>query len=267
MRSVGLYWEVARATARRMATYRWATVAGVVTNTAFGFILAYGLLATFRGRGPVDGFDSVDAVTYTFVAQGIAMAVGVFGQDLELAERIRTGEVAMDLARPYDYQAWWAAVAYGKAAFYAWARGIPPFVVGALVLETRLPDRWWIWPAFAASVVLAIGVSFALRFLVQLLAFWFTDVRGPNQVVNIAGGFLAGILVPVALFPPGLRTVARALPWASTLDAPISVFLGLRSGSSLVGTLVLQVVWLVVLVRCGRAVLAAAVRRLEVAGG
>ena len=56
-----LYWEVARTTARRLATYRAATFAGVVTNTVFGFILSYVLLAVFRERPDIDGFDAVDA--------------------------------------------------------------------------------------------------------------------------------------------------------------------------------------------------------------
>lgn len=262
-----LYWEVARATARRMSTYRWATVAGLVTNTVFGFILAYGLLAVFRGRGPVDGFDAIDAVTYTFVAQGIANPVGIFGNDLEQSLRIRTGEVAIDLSRPYDYQGWWASVAYGKAAFYGWARAIPPFVAGSLVLDTRLPDRWWIWPAFLGSLLLAIGVAFTVRFIVQLSAFWFTDARGPNQVVWIAGGFLAGVFVPLALFPSWAEPVARALPFASMIDVPIEVFLGRREGSALARAFAVQLVWLAVLVLAGRAVLARAMRRVEVLGG
>ena len=35
-----LYVEVARATYARISTYRSATVAGVFTNTVFGFLLA-----------------------------------------------------------------------------------------------------------------------------------------------------------------------------------------------------------------------------------
>ena len=58
----------------------------------------------------------------------------------EMAERIHTGEVAMDLCRPYDYQGWWGAAAVGRASFYSWARGIPPFLAGALVFDLRLPD-------------------------------------------------------------------------------------------------------------------------------
>ena len=52
-----LYWEVARTTARRQATYRTATLAGIFTNTVFGFILAYVMVAVFRARPEIGGFD------------------------------------------------------------------------------------------------------------------------------------------------------------------------------------------------------------------
>lgn len=264
---VRTYLEVARATARRMSTYRGATVAGVFTNTVFGFLLAYVLIAVFRERGTVGAFDVADALTFTFVAQGLAMPIGVFGTDHEQAQRIQTGEVAMDLCRPYDYQGWWAAVAYGKASFHLWARGIPPIVVGALAFDLRLPSDPTRWLAFGISVALGIGVAFSVRFLVQLLAFWIVDVRGPSQVVWITGGFLAGMWAPLVLFPDWIEPVVRALPFASMLGLPIEVLLGAHTGADLAGVLALQASWLVVLVSAGRLVLARAERRLVIAGG
>ncbi len=85
-----VYAEVTRQTFRRMTAYRSATAAGVFTNTVFGFLLAYVLLAVYRERAHVGGFDAVDAVTFTFVAQALLMAVGMFG-DSEMADRIRPG--------------------------------------------------------------------------------------------------------------------------------------------------------------------------------
>jgi ABC-2 type transport system permease protein len=263
---VRLYLEVTRTTARRMATYRGATLAGIFTNTVFGFILAYVLLAVFEQRPTIGTFDAVDAVTYTFVTQGLLLTVGIFG-NIEQASRILTGEVAMDLCRPYDYQAWWAAVHYGRAVFYVWARGIPPFVLGALVLEVRLPDELWIWPAFLLSVALAVGVAFAWGFLLQLSAFWIIDVRGPNQLGWISAQFLGGTFVPLVLFPDWIEPVVRALPFASMMGLPVEVFLGKHVGVELLGVYALQVFWLAALCLVGRAVLARAVRKLVVLGG
>ena len=260
-----LYLEVARRTYRRIATYRSATLAGVFTNTVFGFLLAYVLLAVYEERADVGGFDAIDAVTFTFVAQALLMALGMFS-DTEIADRIITGDVVVDLQRPYDHQAWWAGVSYGKAAYYLVFRGIPPFVAGALVFHLRLPAPGHA-VAFLASVTLAVGVAFGWRYLLQLTAFWLLDVRGANQLGWLTAQFLAGFFIPLVFFPGWLEATARALPFAAMLQVPVEVWLGKHTGSGLVSVLALQAVWLAALVLAGRWVMAAAMRRVVVQGG
>ena len=261
-----LYLEVARSTFRRVTTYRGATVAGVITNTIFGFILAYVLLAVFRQRGDIGGFDARDAVTFTFVTQGLLMTVGVFG-NLEMAARIRTGDVAVDLCRPYDFQGWWLAVHYGKAPFYVLFRGLPPYVLGALVFDLRPPAGAMTAAAFLVSVALAVGVAGAYGFILQSLAFWLLDVRGPNQIGWLTAQFLAGTYLPVVLFPAWLEAVARGLPFASMIQFPVEVFLDKHQGADLLGVFALQAAWLAALVGIGRVLLARATRKLVIQGG
>jgi ABC-2 type transport system permease protein len=261
-----LYWEVGRSTVRRLTAYRGATFAGIFTNTVFGFLLTYVLLAVFRERPEIGGYDATDAVTYTFVAQGLIMAVGMFG-DLEMALRVRTGDVAIDMFRPYDFQAWWAATAYGRAAFYAVFRGLPPVLVGALAFDLRMPAEAWVWPAFFVSVVLAVGVGFAWGFLLQLSVFWILDVRGPVQIGWVVANFLSGMLVPLVLLPDGFEHVVRMLPFASLIQVPCDVFLGKAQGLDLLAAFATQAAWIAALTLAGRAVLARAERRVVVQGG
>lgn len=260
-----LYWEVARQTARRMTRYRGATFAGVVTNTVFGFILAYVLIGVFHTRPAIGGFTSRDAVTFTFVAQALAMVVGVFGS-IEMAERVRTGEVMVDLCRPLDFQGWWAAAAYGKSAFYLVFRGIPPFLIGAAVLGVRWPGAGY-WPAFLVSVTIAVGVGFAWGFIVQLSAFWIIDVRGPNQLAWLVAQFLSGMYVPLVLFPKWLEPVARFGPFASMIALPGEVFLGKHTGFDLLGVYLTQLGWLMAFIALGRLEWSRAVRKVVVHGG
>lgn len=260
-----LYVEVARRTYARVSTYRSATVAGVFTNTVFGFLLAYILLAVYRDRTVVGGFDAIDAVTFTFVAQGMLMVLGMFN-DTEIADRISTGDVVVDLQRPYDHQAWWAGVSYGKAAYYVVFRGVPPFLVGATVFHLRLPSLLGA-AAFVVSVALAVGVAFGWRYLLQLTAFWLLDVRGANQLGWLAAQFLSGAFLPIVFFPDWLETTARALPFASMLQLPVEIWLGRYDGVEVLGVFALQVAWAAALVLAGRYVMARAVRRVVVQGG
>lgn len=260
-----LYVEVARRSYARISVYRSATVAGVFTNTVFGFLLAYVLLAVYEQHPEVGGFDAVDVVTFTFVAQGMLMVLGMFN-DTEIADRISTGDVIVELQRPYDHQAWWAGVSYGKAGYYAIFRGIPPFLAGALVFDLRLPTILDA-AAFVVSVVLAVGVAFGWRYLLQLTAFWLLDVRGANQLGWLAAQFLSGAFVPLVFFPGWLELTARALPFASMLQLPVEVWLGRYDGVGLLGVYALQAGWMATLVVAGRGVMARAVRRVVVQGG
>lgn len=256
---------IVRQTFRRMTAYRGATAAGVFTNTVFGFLLVYVLLAVYREREEVGGFDAVDAVTFTFVAQALIMVVGLFG-DSEMAERIRTGDVVADLFRPIDLQLWWAAVAYGKAGFYALFRGIPPFLIGVAVFEVRMPPAG-AWPWFVASVLAAVAVAFGWRFLLALSAFWLLDDRGASSLGLLVAIFMSGLFVPVVFFPGWLESLARALPFASMLQVPVEVFLGKHAGADVHRVVGVQCAWALVLAGAGRAVLSRAVRRVVVHGG
>lgn len=260
-----LYVEIARRGFRRHATYRAATLAGVFTNSVFGFIQAAVLLAVYTSRSQVGGFDAAQALTYVFVTQGLLAPVDAFGASgAEIGARIRTGDIVTDLYRPVDLQGYWLAMNLGRAAFQAMARGIPPFAVGALAFDLVVPDRAWTWLAFAVSVLLAVVAGFALRFGVALAGFWLLDTRGPEQLMVAVALFFSGFTLPITFFPSWLEQLSRALPFAVLAQVPVEVFLGRGApGPALAG----QAAWALVLLGLGRVVLAAATRKVVVQGG
>ena len=261
-----LYWELARRGYRRYAAYPGATIAGIFTNTVFGFMLAYVLLAVFRERGEVGGYDASDAVTYVWVGQGMLMTIYIWGW-YEVALRVSSGDIATDLYRPFDFQLYWLAQDLGRAAYHALYRGVPPFLVGAFVFDVRLPEEALLWPAFVLAITLAVCVSFAFRFLFNLAAFWLLDYRGVGVLAMVASTFFSGQIVPLAFFPDWLEAVAWALPFAAMVQAPIEIFLGNARGLELAGILGLQAFWAVALLLVGRSVFAAGTRKLVVQGG
>lgn len=262
-----MYAQLARRSFRRMTTYRGATFAGVFTNTVFGFLRAYVLLAVLDARPGVGGFDAADAITYTFVTQGMLATVYAFGEN-DIANRIRTGDVVSDLYRPVDFQGYWLATDLGRAGFHAIFRGIPPVLIGAAAFEIRTPPSAGIVVAFVISVVLAVEVSFALRFIVSLTGFWLLDTRGVWQIVSITSMFLAGLAIPLSFLPDGLAAVARWLPFASIAQLPLELFLGKhRELGDIVGVLARQVFWAAVLLGTGRVVGARAFRKVVAQGG
>jgi ABC-2 type transport system permease protein len=259
-------WEVGTRAYRRQSTYRGATLAGAVTNTVFGFILAYVLLAVFRERSTIGGFDATDAVTFTFVTQGLLMVVGVFGAK-DISDRIRTGDVITDLYRPVDFQLYWLADKLGGSAYYVVFRGVPPFAVASLAFHLRLPASALTWVEFAVATLLAVVVAFGWGFLLQLTAFWLLDVRGSNQLGWLGAQFFAGVFVPIVFFPAWLFHTAQLLPFPSLVQLPSEVFLEKHTGIDVVGVYAQQAFWALVLLMAGRAVLARAMQKVVVQGG
>ncbi|MER5913604.1 ABC-2 family transporter protein [Streptomyces sp. NPDC001982] len=266
MGSGRLYAAVAVGGFRRYATYRAATAAGVFTNTVFGLILVYTYLALWDVKPHLGGYDQAQAVTFVWLGQALlsTLALGGGGVEEELMERIRTGDVAIDLYRPADLQLWWLAADLGRAFFQLLGRGVLPFVFGALIFPVALPASAVTWAAFFGAIVLAMLVGFGIRYLVALSAFWLLDGAGTAQMAWLVGIFCSGMLLPLNVFPGALGEVVRALPWASLLQAPADVLLG---HANPLATYAFQGAWAVVLLAAGRLVQSVAVRRVVVQGG
>ena len=264
-RLLRLDWEIAKRGFRRYAAYPAATWAGVFTNTVFGFMQAYVLLAVYRHRTDVGGYDAGDTVTYVWLAQALIMTVNVFGWE-ELALRVRDGSIATDLARPLNPLRYWLAFDLGRAPYHLVFRGIPPFVVGAFVFDLHYPSP----PAAAAFVVsltLAVVVSLGFRFLYNVPAFWLVDHRGVMRLAVTVSLFFSGMVLPLAFFPDWLSTLAHALPFASVVQVPIDVYLGKKTGAALAGALALQAAWAVVLLAAAHVALARGTRKVVIQGG
>ena len=103
--------------------------------------------------------------------------------------------------------------------------------------------------------------------MVNLTAFWITEIRGPVTFYVLVAGLLGGHLVPVQLFPGWLQAVAYATPFPAIIQWPIDLVTGQASGWAALGVVAGQLGWAVVLLGLGRLVLGRATRRLVVQGG
>ncbi|MFC0629102.1 ABC transporter permease [Kribbella deserti] len=265
---MGLYWSIASRSFRRFSTYRVATASGIFTNTVFGFIFCGIYLTLWDLRPGLGGYDVSHAITFVWLQQGLLMPVGIFGASTtsELAERVRTGEIAVDLYRPAHLMSWWLSIDAGRAAYQLLVRGGVPLLVGGLVFDLTFPAEAVQWLGFAVAVTFGILVSFGLRYLVALSGFWITDSRGVENFAMLLSLFFSGAILPLVVFPGGIGEVARSSPWAATLQVPIDIWLG-RTTGGLAGALWFQLGWIVVLLVAGWCATTVATRRVVIQGG
>ena len=261
-----LYWELFGLGFRRTAAYRAAAISGAITNTFFGFLRAYVFIALYQSRPDAGGYSLTDALTFAFVTQGLAALVALWSW-WDISETVQTGQVATDLSRPYDYQLAWLAQDYGRAAYQLGMRTVPPTVVGMIAFGFGLPTDPLRWVLVVPSLLLAIAVSFGWRFCLNLTSFWIIDHRGVAGLGLVAGFLLSGFVVPLAMWPEGLRAAVALLPFAAMVAVPVDVLLGKLQGVDLVAALALQAFWAIAMLGAGRVLLGAAMRKLVIQGG
>ncbi|MEU4567142.1 ABC-2 family transporter protein [Micromonospora sp. NPDC023956] len=239
----------------------------MVTNTVFGFLRCYLLLAVAREAGSVAGYDPARLATYVWMGQGLLAVVLLWGWT-ELADRIRTGDVVSDLLRPVDPVTSHLATDLGRAGYAVLARLLPPVLVGPLFFEVYLPARWSTALLFPLSVLLAVVASFGCRYLVNATAYWLHDIRGSMILWTLASGLLAGLYFPLRFLPEGFyQTLWIVTPFPSLFQAPLDVLVEVDPPLISFGLVGVQVVWTVLILVACRLVQRRAERRLVVQGG
>ncbi|MFD0886949.1 ABC transporter permease [Streptosporangium algeriense] len=222
------------------------------------------LIALWNARPGLGGYDLADAVTFCFLSQAFIGPMQVFGGGLELAGRVRSGDVAVDLIRPASLQLWSLADDVGRAAHLFLLRSLPPTVVGALLFELVLPPGPAAWLSFAAGFTLGVVVSFGWRYLIALSACWLIDDRGMQSLSLVLTFFFSGMVLPLNLFPGWLGDLARALPWSAMVQVPADLYLGKRD---ILDALGFQAAWAVALLALGALATSAARRKVVIQGG
>jgi ABC-2 type transport system permease protein len=263
-----LYWEVARRAVQRQLTYRTENLAGLLTNTFFGYLRAAVFVAVYQNANTasVGGYDAQAAVSYSWITQSMIMVVALWNW-WDVEETIRTGDVVSDLAKPFLFLGFWLSRDLGRAAYFVVFRAAPILLAGQLLFGLHWPSSLGAWLAFMISVVLAVVVSFGWRFLLNVSAFWTTDARGLGSLALAATMFLGGFVVPIRYFPDWLQPVVLALPFASITQTPADLFVERVQGGDVLLLLAGQVVWAVVLLGCAQVVTVLATRRVVIQGG
>ncbi len=261
-----LYIEVARREFQRHLAYRTATLAGLFTNSVFGLIFSAVYIALYRdsgGQREVAGFTVGEALAYVWITQALIMVVAIWGT-WDIALGVRSGEIYADLFKPFNYYAYWLSRDLGRAACFALIRFVPTLLFGAVTFDLALPTDLQTWTGFTAATVLAVVVSFAIRFMLNLSAFWLTDVQGIRSLQLSLLSFLSGFLIPLSFFPPLLLLLAQALPFRAMMMVPVDVLLG---HEPIITALALQASWAVTLSIAALGLLQLALRKVVIQGG
>ncbi|MBM7866289.1 daunorubicin ABC transporter permease [Heliobacterium gestii] len=263
---LALQWEVMRIQFMKMLAYRVVYFTGVFTYAVN--IGAYYFLweAVYRHKSTLGGLDLGQMITYVAVAW-ISRTFYFNNVDREIADDVRTGKVAVELARPYDYLTYRLSSALGEALFRFGFFTLPGAVFAFLLFPVRLPDSVESLGFFLVSIALSFVINNAINLLTGLTAFFTLNTTGIIRAKHIAIDLLSGLVAPISLFPAVAQQWLRLLPFQSIAYVPTMIYTGALRGEALRDALIQQVFWAVLLMALARALFVYARRRMVVQGG
>jgi ABC-2 type transport system permease protein len=183
---------------------------------------------------------------------------------------IRQGNLSTNLIRPFNY---WGFLFVDALAWKAVRLMLViPIVLGCLywlgpTIGASLSIPLERLPLLALSVLLALLVCFLLKLCLGFIGFWTNDIMGITTLYEVVASVLGGILIPIALLPDWLQTVARFVPIQAIYNVPLSVLLGKSEGADPWSGIVLQLGWIVVLWALALVLWRAGLRQYESVGG
>lgn len=268
-----LYWEFVKIAFRSRLAYR-SEVAVLFVGRVLALFVQVAIWKALLGvEGRVDStIGSItlrEMVTYVIISRSISVFVSLFAGYSPLwriGEKIRSGEIAMDLTRPVGLRENLFFETLGNNLFEVIFGALPMLLAGALVFGLDVPPPAYLL-LFAVATLNGLLVYFLLSYIVGLIAFWYLTVWHLERLLNDLILVFSGTLIPLWFFPPFLVTVSEWLPFRLIFYTPISIYLEKHSFSEAGLLIAQQFLWLGLLLLLERAMWKRGVRKLVIQGG
>lgn len=222
---LGKYLAIARLAARRRLEERAAL---------WGRVLFYGIIllvfarlwGAVLGMGPAGGAEPEQSpsryIWYLAVTEWIMLSQPLLHLDIEAD--IRAGEVGHQLSRPVSYVAGKLAEAWGEVAVRLVVLGASGLALGRW-LGGEWPEPTDLLLA-ALTGALASAVLALAHAAIGLCAVWVLDTTAVYLVWQKLCFVLGGLMLPLSIYPPWLRSIAAHSPFAALLFGPAELVFG-----------------------------------------
>ncbi|HEY9736293.1 MAG TPA: ABC-2 family transporter protein [Trichocoleus sp.] len=205
-----------------MVEYRAELLLWVLSGT-FPLILM-GVWAQAAQSGEF-GLAPAEFVRY-FLAVFMVRQLTVVWVVWEFEREVVEGKLSPYLLQPID-PVWRHFVSHVSERF---ARLPFAFILIGLFLLLYPEARWWPSPISLLLALLAVILSFCLRFAMQytfaLLAFWTERASAIEQFWFLIYTFLSGMIAPLELFPEGMQQFVLWTPFPYLIYFPATLLMG-----------------------------------------
>ncbi|NLO98100.1 MAG: ABC transporter permease [Peptococcaceae bacterium] len=267
MKTFKMYLEFTRKSFQRSAAYRvdsWSRIIGNIMSLGIWGCIWFAL---YHGHDSVENISFQSMLSYILISmalQGIHNA----GTPLwEIQYRVRTGDIAFEMLRPYDYPLRMLFTDLGSISFHFVTAILPLYIVIFALFQPDIPLSASQWGLFILSAALGYLIRYSLELTFGLFTFWLIETGGVEDVFYFSISLFSGSVVPLWFFPDWLERLASLLPFQGIYFIPNAIFIGELSGQEIWPALLNQVIWLIICYGLLRFVWNKASMKIVVQGG
>lgn len=268
LRAAAKYWAIFRIELRQLTAYTWDFVLSNVTIVIFFFVLLQVWRVTVSPADvaalPGENFTWEKLIWFLAAGQTLYFSVQTEAQ-LDIEHDVITGNIAVTLARPYDYllSRFSVVMAHSLLAFVI---TLPLAFIVAWIAAGQIAVTPAGVAAFLVAFVLRTLLYFVLQAIAGLLTFWIEKATAFVWTLGLLILIFGGGVVPMGLWPEWARIAVEFTPFPAMMYWPARLFVD-PDGAVLLQMLLRSAVWLVLLGAGLRLIYRRALRRLDINGG
>ncbi|MFA5022665.1 MAG: ABC-2 family transporter protein [Candidatus Paceibacterota bacterium] len=214
-----------------------------------GRFIALGFLALFWyaiAMSSSGGIDFRPLIAYFFIAAAVREVT--YGQDTKfgryIQQLVNRGEINNHFIKPIKtvpYLFFSYAGETGLGMFYALAT----LIIGLVILP---PMTWFNVLAFLIFIIFALIISLCFNVIVGLLSFYSPEANGFRNAFNHVNKILSGSLIPINLFPTGIKEILLLLPFPALIFSPAYVLQNQLGVAELLQLFLPALFWSIILI-------------------
>lgn len=262
-----------------MRTYIEFLKKSFVTNMAFRSNYFFGVLNTiilifvnisiwkalYGVQTEINGISFPMVVTNFVIGLSFSNALSV--NDFMIAEKVHSGQIAMDLLKPININLTMMFQTLGNNLFRVIAYFIPSLLISLMFFGILPPVSMPI----LIYVVLAVGFGFLIlyniSYIISVLSFWFVNIWSFSTIKNVFIGVLTGTMLPLWFMPDWVNNIIKYTPFDVIYFAPMKIYLGQLDTNGIYLVFMKQIVWILILFAIGRILWSKGMKQLVVVGG
>lgn len=250
---------------QRSLAYRVEYFTSILNAFLYIFIFTSVWKALLPEGTLMNGLSRNDMIAYAVLSTLIKASMG--RNESLISSRVKTGEIAVDLMKPYSLPLMYFSDTLGATLFQMISRSAPLLIFSVLFFDIKLPVDGTILMKFIPVYLLSFCIFFLMLFLISSISFFIVEIF-PVWVFFWALITLAsGAIIPLDFFPESFANLLKYTPFPYLYYYPTMLLLGkhLPFGyMQLVGNyVIIFITWLTF----SNIVYFFGVRRLSIAGG